>query len=114
MTQFETIHGTYAAPALLTMYGESVTYRPRSGGTRAITGIVITDAATIAALVEDVSQVRCIVRLLNNATTGIAASEVDLGGDKIDAPLRDGDSATTLAIKQLVNDDAGWTSVAAY
>jgi hypothetical protein len=113
-TQFDTLHGAYAAPALLVMYGESVTYRPAAGGTRAITAIVTTDAASIAGLVEDVSQVKCVIKVLNNATTGIASSELNCGGDKIDAVLRNGDTADTLAIKLLVNDDAGWTIVAAY
>jgi hypothetical protein len=113
-TQFNTLFGTYAFPALLTMYGQSTTYRPVTGSTRAITAIIHTDEITIAAFAQDVASVRAVVQVLNNGTSGILASELNLGGDRLDVPLRNGESASILAIKHIINDEAGVTTLACY
>ncbi len=114
MTEFSEAFAAGPGPDLLAEFGENVTYRPRAGGTRSIGGIVITNPLGLVGNVDDAPAVRIHIRVLNSATLGISGSELNLGGDKIDAPLRDGGTAQTLAIKELVSDNGGFLTVAAY
>jgi hypothetical protein len=114
MTTFSDEFEADCGDDLLDEFGETVTYRPRGGGTRSITGIVITNPLGEVGSIQDAPAVRIHIRVLNDSTLGISGAELNLGGDKIDAPLRDGGTATTLAIKELVSDNGGFLTVAAY
>lgn len=95
-------------------FAESVTYKPRlkSGdtraSTRAINAVVIREQAatvdedgneTIAPIFE--------VHVANDSTIGISSTELDLGGDEISFPVRDGQTATDRAINALMFIDNG-------
>ncbi len=113
-TTFDSLFATNALPALLDLYGETVTYRPTGGGTRAITAIVVRDTTVLLALLPDVPSERVVVRVLNDSTTGIVGTEVTPGRDQIDVSLRGGASPTTIGIAQIISDSAGTLTLACY
>lgn len=95
-------------------FAETVTYYPRlfkSGDNR--------QPRTIAAVVIR-EQMRTVtedggesitpvfeVHVSNNSTTGIAATELDTGGDKISMPVRDGMQPSKRAVMRLITQDNG-------
>jgi hypothetical protein len=89
-------------------FAESVTYYPRSGSSRSINAIVSREQ--IATFSEDGGQLNLPsfqVHVANDSTNGISSSELDLGGDEIAIPPRDGKSAARKAIMQLLIQDHG-------
>ena len=92
---------------LLDGFGEEATYIKSGGATRAIT--IIIDRAPPAKLGEAPDSNRPMIQVLvaNSATTGILASEIDLGSDSITLPARLGKSATTFHFGKLIGQDNG-------
>jgi hypothetical protein len=95
-------------------FAESVTYYPfRYPGTalrsnRTITAVVIREQ--IQAVTQDGSQTvlpRWEVHVANDSTAGISSDEIDLGGDQIGFPPRDGQTAERRSIVRLVTQDSG-------
>lgn len=95
-------------------FAESVTYYPhRYPGTalrsnRTITAVVIREQ--IQAITQDGSQTvlpRWEVHVANDSTAGISSDEIDLGGDQIGFPPRDGQTAERRSIVRLVTQDSG-------
>ena len=93
-------------PDLLDEFGETVTYRPRTGDARSITAIVErggpADLAPAAGGVAPLLR----VRVANDSTTGISSDEIDTGGDRIDVAHRVGVAATTRPIVRIIEHDA--------
>lgn len=88
-------------------FAESVTYRPRSGSTRAINAVVMREQIQIIG--EDGDTVAPVwqVHVANDTTYGIASTELNLGGDQISLPPRDGKTAESRTITQLLIQDNG-------
>jgi hypothetical protein len=105
-----------AAAAAFFLLGdvETITYEPAGGGSREISAVVDRrQAEPMDGLSGGTRpQVELVVR--NDATAGIASSSVDTGGDKVQVALRRGDTAQTLRIVDLVNQDAAMIRIRAY
>lgn len=104
------------AAAAFFLFGdvETITYRPASGVGREISAVVDRRQAEVMDGLRGGSrpQVELVVR--NDATVGIAADAIDTGADKVDVPLRKGDTAQRLRIVELVNQDAAMLRIRAY
>jgi hypothetical protein len=96
-------------------FAESATYKPRLfsiGDARATSRTI--SAVVIRELIQVVSEdggdtvlPMFEVHVANSATTGISSDELDLGGDKLSFPVRDGLAASDRAIVRLVTQDPG-------
>jgi len=75
---------------------ELITYIPKSGPSRRIEAIVNRPGP---------EQNEVLVK--NTATGGIASSEVDTGGDKLELGLRVNNRPVTVRITEIINQDAG-------
>jgi hypothetical protein len=86
-------------------FAESVIYYPVGGGSRTIYAVVIRDtlAREDAGGILDVFQ----VHIANDATDGISSASLNLGGDYITLPRRDGKSPTSHTITQIIEQDEG-------
>ena len=95
-------------------FAESVTYLPKGGEARAINAQVFREAP---ALIDgdpqpaEYPQYRVVVR--NDAASGIASTEINLGGDKIRISRRWAESGTSNRVVQyIVSQDAGMMELA--
>lgn len=117
MTDFDDEYAAGPALDLLSMYGETITFAPRSGSPRTLTAIVNRNPLQGLSSVQDMPSVKVLIRVLDdsaNATYGgIAASAVDLGGDRIRLAVRSGGTAEYLALKEFVSDNGGMNTFAA-
>jgi len=94
-------------------FAEVVTYYPRqrfgeaTPTSRTINAVVMREQ--IQTIGEDGDTVSPMwqVHVANDSTYGIASSELDLGGDQISFPPRDGKTAERRAITQLMIQDHG-------
>lgn len=94
-------------------FAETVTYYPHTyhGATarasRSISAVVFREQLTIIG--EDVDTVAPLfeVHVANSTTVGINSDEIDLGGDQIEFPPRDGKAAERRTITELVTQDNG-------
>lgn len=89
-------------------FAEAVTYYPRGGGSRSINAVVSREQ--IATFGPDGGQINLPsfqVHVANSATTGISSSELNMGGDEIELPPRDGKTAVRKQIMQLLIQDHG-------
>lgn len=94
-------------------FAEVVTYHPRhrfgeaTPTPRSINAVVMREQ--IQTIGEDGDTVSPIwqVHVANSGTYGISSTELDLGGDQIALPPRDGKSAARKTITQLVIQDHG-------
>lgn len=94
-------------------FAEQVTYIPYryfgedAVANRTINAVVIRRG--IEVLAEDGVTVAPVweVHVANDSTTGISSDELDLGGDKIQLPPRDNETAEARSITQLLTQDAG-------
>lgn len=93
-------------------FAESVTYYPRQQGTtttrapRSISAVVFRES--IQSVEENGGEVLLPmweVHVANNSTTGITGAELDIGGDLISFPPRDGETAKKKRIVRLVTQD---------
>lgn len=87
-------------------FGESVVYRPRGGTARTISAVVF---RLLPQANEDENRSLTVfeVHVANSSTTGIAASELNLGGDEIDLADRVGKTAKPRSIVQITEQDEG-------
>jgi hypothetical protein len=90
-TRFAQIFKRTGARNLLAQFGESegIVYYPRgSGSPRSISAIVTRNNPDIISEVGDVISQYLFVRVLNDETSGISATEIDSGIDMVDVALR--------------------------
>ncbi len=85
---------------------ETIIYRPASRPPRAIPAIVDRAEPTPQSPIG-LPAARAIVAVKNHAVEGIDLAALDLAGDAIDLPLRDGGATTTRAITAVLSQDAG-------
>ena len=116
MTLRDTIEADATAVFLNTgEFAESVTYKPRikptgdtRSSTRSISAVVFREQMTT--IDEDGGETiapRFLVHVANDSTDGINSDELDLGGDKITFPVRDGLTASDRTVTRLVTIDNG-------
>jgi hypothetical protein len=88
-------------------FAEPVTYYTRSGSAREIQAVVIREA--LAILSEDGDNVVPMfeIHVTNNATTGIASDELNLGGDSMEFAIRVDGPKTRRTILKLLSHDEG-------
>lgn len=91
MTRFATNFAATAAQSLTLQFGESIGYYNRAGDP------VRNVMAMIDRNVEIISEAGIpgradIIRVKNDASTGISSTEIDTGGDKVSFPLRVGET----------------------
>lgn len=109
MSRFDSLGSTYMAPSLLYLHGETVTYKPAGGDTREIQAIVDRDTPETPSPAGVRGRPKASIRVMvvNSSTEGITPSELNIGGDKIELPLRIGESATDRNIRSLSSQDGG-------
>jgi hypothetical protein len=94
-------------------FAETVTYYPHtyynatSRSERSISAVVIRESITV--LGEDGDTVLPVyeVHVENDSTDGISSDELDIGGDQIGLPPRDGKAAERKTITRLMTQDHG-------
>lgn len=100
-----------ALDSILTIAGESIVYRPNGGTARTITALVrrglpepnapgVGPGALTATVVT--------ITVKNHATEGILNESINAGADKVDVAVREGDTAATLRIMQIVKQTPAW------
>jgi|TARA_R110002167_G_scaffold210293_1_gene414496 hypothetical protein len=111
-TPFNQIIGNNAFAQLLLLHGETVTYRPKVGGSYTRTAVVERNPPAMFDAAGNVVAPSAIVRFHGEATTGIDPNNLNTGGDKIDIALRSGATPTTQNVYQVVSTDGGVTALA--
>ena len=106
------LHDTIQADALTVFcnvndFAEAVTYYKRNGLARSINAVVVREALEI--LPEDGDSVTPLfeVHVANDAVTGIASNEINLGGDSIEFAVRVGQPLSRRTITKLTSHDEG-------
>lgn len=86
-------------------FGETITYYPRVGSSRQIIGVVMRDST----LRDDAGGILNTfeVHVANDGTSGISSTDINLGGDYITLPPRDGKSPTSHTITEILVQDEG-------
>jgi hypothetical protein len=113
-----TLHDLIAADAVTVFtstddFAEVITYYPHrhygeaARDPRSINAIVFREQ--IQVLTQDGDTVAPVwqIHVANNVATGISSEELDLGGDQLEFPPRDGKPAETRTVTQLVGQDHG-------
>lgn len=94
-------------------FAEAVTYHPRSfagevdRADRSINAVVVREQMAVVSQDGDTVIPVYQVHVANDATEGISSAELDLGGDAISFPPRDGKAAEQKTITQLLIQDPG-------
>jgi len=94
-------------------FGESVTYHPHqyynetARAARTIQAVVIRESITVLSEDGDVVAPVWEVHVANDNVTGISSDELDIGGDQIAFPPREGETAERRTITRLMNHDVG-------
>lgn len=94
-------------------FAELVTYVPTRFGIdpqrdpRQIKAVVIREPMAVVSEDGDTVVPVFQVHVANSSTEGISSTELDLGGDQIQMPTRDGKSAESRTITQLLIQDTG-------
>lgn len=92
--------------------GETVGYYNRDGDpVRNVSALVERGTPEIMAETGDVTTQAVIVRVDNDATTGIASTEIDTGGDEISVALNEGDTAQRRQVARVLSTHGGMTRV---
>lgn len=88
-------------------FAEVVLYRPVLGATRSIKAVIIREE--LASSEESGGAVTPVfeVHVANSSATGISSTEINLGGDAFDFPVRDGLSVSTRRINAILFQDTG-------
>lgn len=85
-------------------FAEVITYMPKAGDVRSINAVVIRDALEDRdGIVKPVWQ----IHVANDNTRGISSVELNIGGDQVQLPPRDGETATTKTITHVIIQDHG-------
>ena len=88
-------------------FAETVLYRPLGGATRSISAVVFRQVAELISDAENRLVTVFEVHIKNDGCSGIATSELNLGGDQIDIAERIGKAAKPRAIVQVIDQDEG-------
>ena len=91
----------------LVVFGETVTYKPRAGGSRSISAVVSREPPEGLHGAPHGSSSVTTIEVANDSTTGINSNEVDIGGDNVNLAVRIGESVQDRPIKKIISQDAG-------
>lgn len=103
-TRFASMFAKTGAPNLMLQFGDSITYLPSAGGSRSIQAMIERETVESS---DGVLAKQMIVRVKNSATEGIAATEINEGGDQVQLPIRVGESAVTKTILHVLSTENG-------
>lgn len=95
------------APDFQTVFGETVTYKPRGGGTRSISAVVNREQPAGLDGAPHGHAPVVTIEVINDSTTGISSDEVDCGGDNVNLAVRIGDTPQDRPIVNAISMDAG-------
>jgi len=87
----------------------TITYLPKEGDSRSIEALTfyVNEDVEGAPIRSRISTIKLVVR--NNSDTGISSNEIDTGGDKIELPVRKGDSEIKeYRIMKILSQNAGF------
>lgn len=94
-------------------FAEVVVYYPRGGGARQIRAIVNRDPPSFYDSTGAVVAVSFMIYVANDSTTGIAATEIDTGGDRIAVARREGNvNLNQRVIWSVINQDIAMIQLA--
>jgi hypothetical protein len=111
LSVFDDQFAVSAVPGLQDYFGESLTYKPRAGGSRTITGMVDrTDRSVYGELDRGTSTLLTII-VPNSATTGILSTEINTGGDQITVANRYGGTAIDRRIVRVVETNGSSVTI---
>jgi len=112
-TVFDSHFAEAGFPALLSQFGESITYLPRGGGRRPIDAIVERSPPAVFDASGNAVMPTATIRVYNSCRSGVASSEVDTGGDEIEMFLKIGDAIPkAFSVMTLLAQDSGVTHLA--
>lgn len=106
VTRFAQQFGRYAAPGLAWHFGDTVTYHPGGSGSRPIQAMIERNVQVISDGGEVVVY-DFVLRVLDNSTTGIAATEIDTGPDQVTVATRVGEAPLRRQIVQVISTENG-------
>ena len=108
MSIFETQFGRTGAVNLTRQFGESVTYHPDVGDDRTIDYAIVERDGPGLIGEYGTPVYQAVIRVKNDSTTGISATEIDTGGDELSFPLRRGETPVTRkSIVKVLGTDNG-------
>lgn len=94
-------------------FAETVVYNPHGGGSRTILAIVDREPPSIMDDAGNVVGLSFMVYVANNATSGIAATEIDTGGDRLQVSAMTGQlPRRTCSILKVMDNDTGMLQLA--
>lgn len=103
MTAFDSQFTASAVTPLFGLFSETITYRPRGGGTRSITAMITRIDRTQWQGIDNASIPSATITVRNSASEGISSTEINAGGDRIDYQVRDGVTATTHTLMRITD-----------
>ena len=115
VTPFQSIVAEQGFAQLLLLHGETIIYRPKTGGCYSRQAIVDRNPPEVLNAIGEVVAPRMLIRFHNDETLGVLAGRVNKGGDRIDCTLAVGDdaeTAVTLDVFLLVSSGGGRTVLA--
>lgn len=104
-TRFAQLFSRVGAPSLVRQFGETILYHPGGSGSRSITAIVERNVEVISETGEIARATR--VRVQNNSTVGISATELNIATDEVTLPLITGGAAVRREITNRESDHNG-------
>jgi len=106
-SQFRNQFRRSAAPSLVRQFGEDAIYYPLGAGGRTIKAIVERSEEIVENGIAQVVR----VRVINDCTLGIAATEINDGRDEIAVALTEGGSLERRQIVRMEDDSNGMVRV---
>lgn len=112
-TVFDSHFAATAFPALLSQFGESITYYPNGGGSRKIEAIIEREPPSVFDAAGNAVLPSAIVRVHNSCRSGIGSDELNAGRDELSFPLKIGDAIPKrFSVMQIISSNAGVTRLA--
>ncbi len=102
MSVFDDQFAVSAVPGLQDYFGETLTYKPRAGGSRTITGMIDRTDRSVFGELDRGAATLLQITVPNNVTTGILSTEINVGGDAITVADRYGGTARDRRIMRVV------------
>jgi hypothetical protein len=102
LSKFDDQFAFSAVPALQDYFGETITYKPRGGGSRTITGLVDRTDRNLLDGSDRAMVPTFTITVANLVTTGILATEINTGGDAISVAVRYGGTAVDRRITKVL------------
>lgn len=94
-------------------FAETVVYNPHGGGSRTILAVVDREPPSILDNAGNVLSLSFMVYVANSATEGIAATQIDVGGDKLQISAMTGElPRRTCTILKVMDNDNGMLQIA--